>query len=210
MENEEKKVLLRQEVQDLISVSPRLALAVAQRKSFVPYVFVVSASWSTSVTPQPLLNVESNPTNIDMDLLILSIDVDVQTPNFNAGSLLKPEADLAYDLTSGIQCDVRIEGFLERATPYFPLKALPSFGTVGAGAAGAFRNPWALLADQNLYMDFIVTTALPSSSTVITCTYTCAYPVPYGYYRMDYGKALDELESCGYCIDGARKQFCAP
>lgn len=197
----------RQEVVDLLNVSPRLALAVAEGKQFVPYIFVVSDSWTTSGSPDPLLNVPSDPTNIQQDLLIQNIDVDIQTKDFNTGSVLKPEADLAYDLTSGIQCDMRIEGFAERATPYFPLKALPSLGPVGS-PGGAFRRPWVLLADQNLFMDFAVTTPLPSDSTIVTCTFTCSTPMPYSY-KMDQGKACDILEKLGYCVDGARKQFCA-
>jgi hypothetical protein len=196
------------EVQELINVSPRLALAKAEGKQFVPYIFVVTDSWTTSGTPDPLLDVESNPTNIQQDLLVLQVDVDIQTPSFNTGSVLKPEADLAYNQTSGIQCDVRIIGFAERATPYFPLKDLPSFGAVGSGAGGTFRKPWALLAEQNLVMDFVVTTPLPSSSTIITCTFTCATPMPYSY-RMDQGQACDRLEKMNYCVDLARQQFCA-
>lgn len=200
----------RDDVARLLNASPRLALALAEEAQFVPYIFVVTDGWTTSGTPDPLLDVQSDPTNIQQDLRILSVDVDIQTPDFNTGSVLKPQADLAYVSTSGITCDVRIEGFAARATPYFPLKNLPTFGTVGSGAQGAsgsFRRPWVLLADQNLVMDFAVTTALPSDSTTITCTYTCETTIPF-YFKMDQGKALDRLEALGYCVASARAHFC--
>lgn len=201
---------LRQDVIDMMGISPHLALALAEGKRFIPYVFVVSDSWTTTGSPAPLLNVNTDPTNINQDVLILSVDVDIQTKDFNTGAILKPEADLAYDLTSGIQCDVRITGFQATSTPYFPLKALPSFGGVGSGVGGAFRRPWALLADQEMQMDFSVTTPLPSDSTVITCTFTCTTPAQYKYAK-DRGKVFDRLAELGYgdCVDVVRSYWCA-
>lgn len=186
------------QAQALVAKSPRLALACAWDLDFVPYVFTITGTFSTAGSPDPLLALTPSK-NIQVDLLVQTIDVDVQTANAFTGDEFKPQNDWYYDATSGIQTRIAIDGYNRRSTPYFPLKALPAFASPEA--------PWTLLEEQALSMDFSVTTALPSAGTVITVTYVCRTPAGDQVFRMSSTEAFNCLDQLGYCTEWGRKSF---
>ena len=187
------------EVQRLIALSPRLAYAVMEGLPLVQYPFTTTAGFTAAGTPAPILDQLPSDDPLDRDFLIEGIDVDIQTPNFNTGSLFKPEADLAYDFTSGIQVSIKQRGLYGRQYDQIPLKML--------GKMCSEVRPMPLLMEQKLLTSFFVTTALPSSATNITITWVARTAPRDTVFRMDINKILDCLDAKGYITTWGRKIF---
>ncbi len=190
---------LRREVIELIARSPRLAIARAWDLDFCPYIFTVTGDFSSAGSPQAILAVEPSQ-KVQRDLLIMAIDVDIQTKDQDTGDVFKPQSDFFYDKTSGIQTRIYIDGYNKRTTPYFPLGAVPEM-------VGKKDRPWTFLEEQSLTMDFVVTTPLPSDSTIITVTYVCSTPAPDIVFRMSATEAFCELDKLGYTTKYGRQAF---
>ena len=179
-------------IQRLIGYSPFLAYAVYLYGPLVQYPFTIQAEFTASGNPAPVLNQVSGDDPLDRDILIEEIDVDIQTKDFNAGSIFKPEADLAYDYTSGIQTTITQRGAFGREYDQISLKAVPKMVSES--------RPMCLLTEQKLLMSFYVTTPLPSDSTIITVTFLGCTSVKDAVFRMDINKILDTLEGLGYFV----------
>lgn len=184
-------------IQRLIGYSPFLAYAVYLYGPLVPYPFTITGDFTAAGSPAPILNQVSGDDPIDRDILIERIDVDIQTKDFNTGSVFKPEADLAYDYTSGIQTTITQRGAFGREYDQIPLKAVPQMVDD--------LRPICLLTEQKLLMSFFVTTPLPSDSTIVTVTFLGRTSVKDAVFRMDINKILDALDGLGYFVDQARK-----
>jgi len=188
-------------VQRLIMVSPWLAYAVYLYGPLVQYPFTITADFTASGSPSPILNQVSGDDPLDRDILIEAIDVDIQTKDFNTGSIFKPEADLAYDETSGIQTTITQRGAFGREYDQIPLKAIPKMVSE--------LRPMCLLTEQKLLMSFYVTTPLPSDSTIITVTFLGRTSVKDAVFRMDINKILDTLEGLGYFVGDVTRKLWA-
>lgn len=186
-------------IQRLLMQSPKLAYAEAIYGPLVPYPFTITAGFTAAGTPSPILNQVSGDDPFDRDLLLEGIDVDIQTPYFNAGSLFKPEADIAYDMTSGIQATITQRGAFGRQYDQIPLKALPKVWSE--------ERPGVLLTEQTLLMSFYVTTPLPSSTTTVTVTFLARTSLKDLVFRMDLDAIFTRLSELGYYTDQARKVF---
>lgn len=186
------------EAQALVCKSPRLALARAWDVDFVPFVFIVTGTFSTSGAASALLGLQPSKA-LERDLLITAIDVDIQNPNFNPGDEFKPQADWYYDSTSGIQTRWVIDGYNKRSSPYFPLKALPKCADP--------RTPWTFLEEQQLTLDFTVTTGLTAAGIVVTATFVSRTPADDSVFRMSSKDAFDNLDALGYFTKTGRKFF---
>ena len=189
-------------IQKLIMVSPWLAYAVYLYGPLVQYPFTITAGFSAAGSPAPILNQTSGDDPLDRDILIAAVDIDIQTQHFNTGSLFKPEADLAYDDTSGIQVTIKQRGAFGREYDQIPLKAVPKMVTDTQCCGG---RPMCLLTEQKLLVSFFVTTPLPSDSTIVTMTFLGMTSVKDGVFRKDINVIIDELENLGYYVDQARK-----
>jgi hypothetical protein len=185
-------------IQRLLMRSPSLAYAAAMYGPLVSYPFTITASFTASGSPAPILNQTSGDDPLDRDILIEDVDVDIQTKDFNTGSLFKPEADLAYDDTSGIQVTITQRGAFGKQYDQIPLKAVPKM---------VQRAPMMLLQEQKLLVSFFVTTPLPSDSTVVTMTFLGLTSLKDPPFRMDPEKLFDKLAELGYYVDQARKVF---
>jgi hypothetical protein len=180
-------------IQTLIMRSPWLAYAVYLYGPLVPYPFTITADFTAAGSPAPILNQVSGDDPLDRDILIRKVGVDIQTKDFNTASIFKPEADLAYDYTSGIQATVTQRGAFGRQYDQVPLKDIDGI------------CPTVLLNDQKLLVSFFVTTPLPSDSTVVTLTFYGETSLKDAVFRMDPNKIFDCLEQLGYFVDQARK-----
>jgi hypothetical protein len=189
-------------IQRLMMISPWLAYAVYLYGPLVQYPFTITAGFTAAGTPAPILNQTSGDDPLDRDILISSVDVDIQTKDFNTGSLFKPEADLAYDDTSGIQVIITQRGALGRQYDLIPLKAVPKMVSDSNCCGG---RPMCLLAEQKLLVSFFVTTPLPSDSTIVTMTFLGMTSVKDAVFRMDPSVIFDALDALGYFTDQARK-----
>lgn len=187
------------EVQRLIALSPRLAYAVASGLPLIQYPFTITAGFSAAGNPDPVLAQTPSDDPLNRDFLIEEIDVDVQTPKFNTGSLWKPEADLAYDYTSGIQASLTRRGLYGQAYDQMPLKAFPKMVSQG--------RPMPLLAEQTLLMSFFVTTPLPSCATNITITFLSRTTPKDWPFSTDLNKIFDCLDTAGYDTRPSRRMF---
>lgn len=184
----------------MIRRSPRLALALAEDVRFNPYTFLITNTFATTGSPAALTGTQpSKP--ITTDLLIEAIDVEIQTPNAFVGDEFKPLSDANYNMTSGIQTRITVEGQAKWAASYFPLRALPLLATE--------TSPWTLLEEQALTLDFNVTTALPTgySAIVINVTFACKVPSQTAVYRHSQKEACAELDAMGYDTRYARRAF---
>ncbi|MDE2022192.1 MAG: hypothetical protein KGI71_04780 [Patescibacteria group bacterium] len=186
-------------IQRLLMMSPRLAYAEVMYGPLVPYPFTITANFTAAGTPAAILDQVSGDDPIDRDLLIEGVDVDIQTPNFNTASLFKPEADLAYDFTSGIETTITQRGAFGRQYDQIPLKALPKVWTEG--------HPGVLLTEQTLLMSFYVTTPLPSNSTIITVTFLAMTSLKDRCFRMGMDDVFKALDEAGYFTERARAVF---
>jgi hypothetical protein len=186
-------------IQRLMMFSPWLAYGVYLYGPLIPYPFTVTAAFTAAGTPAPILDQSPDDNPLSRDLLIEEIDVDIQTKDFNTASLFKPEADLAYDYTSGIQTTIEQRGAFGRQYDQIPLKGMVKMVSE--------RRPLALLKCQKLLMSFYVTTPLPSDSTVITVTFLAMTCLKDPVFRMDPNLILDKLDALGYVTDQARKVF---
>ena len=90
----------------------------------MPYPFTITADFTAAGSPAPILDQVTGDDPLDRDILIQKVDVDIQTKDFNTASLFKPEADLAYDYTSGIQATINQRGAFGRQYDQIPLKAV--------------------------------------------------------------------------------------
>jgi len=183
-------------IQWLLMKSPSLAYGMALYGPLVPYPFTITADFTASGSPSPVLNQVSGDDPLDRDILISAIDVDIQTKDFNTASIFKPEADLAYDETSGIETTITQRGAFGRIYDQIPLKAVPKMVSD--------KRPICLLKEQKLLMSFFVTTPLPSDSTIITVTFLGETSVKDPPFRMDPDKMLDALGELGYYVDQAK------
>ena len=187
------------EVQRLIPLSPRLAYGVMMGLPLIQYPFTTTAGFTAAGSPNPILDALPSDDPLDRDFLIEGIDLDIQTPYFNTGSLFKPEADLAYDYTSGIQVTIEQRGLYGRQYDQIALKALPKICSE--------LRPMPLLMEQKLLTSFFVTTPLPSSATNITITWIARTCPRDTVFRMDINKAFDCMAAKGYLVDYARRMF---
>jgi hypothetical protein len=187
------------EVQRLMALSPRLAFAVASGLPLLQYPFTITAGFTAAGIPEPILQQTPSDDPLNRDFLIEEIDVDIQTPNFNTASLFKPEADLAYDYTSGIQGVMKRRGLYGQIYDQIPLKAFPKMVSQG--------RPMPLLAEQTLLIDFFVTTPLPSSATNITMTFLARTSPKDWIFSKDLNKIFGCLDELGYNTKGARSIF---
>ncbi|HXB28141.1 MAG TPA: hypothetical protein VNV25_25650 [Gemmatimonadaceae bacterium] len=183
-------------IQWLLMKSPALAYGVVLYGPLVPYPFTITAAFTAAGSPSPILNQVSGDDPLDRDILIPAIDVDIQTKDFNTASIFKPEADLAYDETSGLQVTITQRGAFGKQYDQIPLKAVPK--TVSR------LDPMCLLEEQKLLMSFFVTTPLPSDSTVVTVTMLGLTSQKDAVFRMDTNVIFDKLEALGYWVDQAR------
>lgn len=179
-------------IQKLLMRSPWLAYAVYLYGPLVSYPFTITANFTAAGSPAPILNQVSGDDPLDRDILIHKVGVDIQTKDFNAASIFKPEADLAYDYTSGIQATVTQRGAFGKQYDQIPLKDIDAL------------CPMMLLTEQKLLVSFFVTTPLPSDSTVVTLTFYGETSQKDAVFRMDPNKILDSLEALGYFVDQAR------
>jgi hypothetical protein len=187
------------EVQRLMGLSPWLAYAVMSGYPLLQYPFTITADFSAVGNPDPILAQTPSDDPLNRDFIIEEIDVDIQTPDFNTASLFKPEADLAYNYTSGIQTVMRRRGLYGQIYDQMPLKALPKMVSQG--------RPMPLLADQTLLMDFYVTTPLPSDATNITITFLSRTSSHDWIFKQDIQKIFGCLDEGGYDTRGARRIF---
>ena len=187
------------QIQRLLMASPKLAYAEAVYGPLVPYPFTITASFTAAGSPAPIIEQVPDDNPLDRDILIEAVDIDIQTKDFNTGSLFKPEADLAYNYTSGIQATIEQRGSFGRQYNQIPLKAVMSWASK--------RRPVVLLTEQKLLMSFYVTTPLPSDSTVITVTFQGRTSLKDVVMRMDVNKVFDALDALGYDTAAARKVF---
>lgn len=186
-------------IQRLLMRSPFLAYAVYLYGPLVPYPFTITGNFAAAGSPAPILNQVSGDDPIDRDILIRGVDVDIQTKDFNTGSIFKPEADIAYDYTSGIQATITQRGAFGRQYDQIPLKAIAD------KKFASEECPVCLLTEQKLLVSFFVTTPLPSDSTIVTLTFEGLTSVKDAVFRMDVNKVIDNLEALGYFVDQARE-----
>ena len=180
-------------IQSLLMRSPWLAYAVYLYGPLVSYPFTITADFTASGSPSPILNQVSGDDPLDRDILVRRVGVDIQTKDFATGSIFKPEADLAYDLTSGIQATITQRGAFGKQYDQIPLKDIEGV------------CPMMLLTEQKLLVSFFVTTPLPSDSTIVTLTFYGETSVKDAVFRMDINVIMSKLEELGYFVDQARK-----
>ena len=188
-------------IQRLIMVSPFLAYSVYLYGPLVQYPFTITANFNASGSPAPILNQVSGDDPLDRDILISAVDVDIQTKDFNTASIFKPEADLAYDETSGIQTTITQRGAFGRQYDQIPLKAVPKMVSDTHCCGG---RPMCLLTEQKLLMSFFVTTPLPSDSTIVTVTFLGLTSVKDAIFRRDINDIFEKLDALGYYVDQAK------
>jgi hypothetical protein len=188
------------EVQRLIGLSPSLAYAVAVGLPLLQYPFTITGDFTADGTPDPILDESPSDDPLDRDFIITGIDVDIQTPNFNAGALFKPEADLAFDYTSGIQATIKRRGLYGQVYDQIPLKAVAKICSE--------QRPMPLLRDQKLLVSFYVTTPLATgAATNITLTFI-AYTCPKDkLFALDLNDTFKKLDDLGYNTCWGRRVF---
>lgn len=187
-------------IQRLLMLSPRLAYAEAVY-GLSPFPFTVTGSFTAAGSPAPIIQQVPDDNPFDRDLLIEGVDIDIQTKDFNTGSIFKPEADLAYDYTSGIQTTIEFRGAFGQLYDQIPLKAIADQKMFSE------HRPMALLMDQKLLMSFYVTTPLPSDSTIITVTFLARTSRKDPAMRMGMDVVFDKLDALGYDTTLARPLF---
>jgi hypothetical protein len=189
------------EVQRTIALSPWLAYAMAIGVPLDPYPLTITADFSAAGNPDPILEQTPGDDPLNRDFLIEEFDVDIQTTGAgsNAGSIFKPQQDIFYDQTSGIQVAIKRRGLYGKFYDQIPLKALPKMVSR--------KRPMPLLADQTLLMDFFVTTPLPAAATNITVSILARSATKDFVFKSDINAIFDCLDKMGYDTVWPRKLF---
>jgi hypothetical protein len=188
------------EVQSLIGLSPSLAYAVASGLPLLTYPFTITANFTADGAAPPILAQTPSDDPLNRDFVIEEIDVDIQTPNFNTASEFKPQADIFFDSTSGIQTTIKRRGIYGQVYNQIPLKAIPKMVSR--------KRPMPLLRDQKLLMDFFVTTPLATGgATNITVTFLARTAPHDSIWSLDINKTFERLDKLGYNTCWARRTF---
>lgn len=183
------------EVARLMAKSPHLAYAQAIGMAFDPFTFMVTTTFSasgTAVNP----NQGSNKV-LGRDTVIEKIFLDVQDPNAFVGNTWKAERDYYFKLSSGVQCQVIVEGENRWTLPYFPVAAIESLVSP--------QTPWYLTARQTVLMDFNVTTALPFAGTVFNVTYMGKTPTSDRLFGLTRSEVFNQLDKMGFATHDPRQ-----
>jgi hypothetical protein len=164
----------------LALVNPQIALARAKGVDFAPYLLNITGTFSDSTLTTNPVSFQNGNTSITQPSVCDQIVYEIDAPNSFAGSIWKSQNDYFYQLQSGIQATLSVQGAPRYTiSPYFtPLRSLLASLSEGWPAG------WFLNYNQSVVMQFQQTFGLQSTPTTITCTFRLWQPVGTDEFQM--------------------------
>jgi hypothetical protein len=185
----------------LAAGSPRLALAKARGVPLAPYLINVRAVFpntDTVVVPDVGSDVK-----IVQDTLIDSLVIRVQNESTTANqNTFQAQSDYYYSFQSGLEATLDVQG----APRYSVAPKFTPLSTMGDLINGNSHWPggWVLTYQQQLWMSFRATIALPVAPLEVICTFRSWTPVTAEFTNMGNDQAIAYLQSeFGITLDDA-------
>jgi hypothetical protein len=183
--------------------SPRLAYAVATGAALAPYFVNVRATFNdTSVTDVPNLGSDIKivqDTLIDA-MVIRTINQSV-TANLNQ---FQAQSDFFYNFQSGLEATLDVQG----APRYSDAPTFVPLSTLADMVSGQSHWPggWVLTYQQQLFMSFHASVALPTAPILVVVTFRCWTATGQAFVEMSNREAMENLEkNCGIVLPDAYK-----
>lgn len=184
-------------VEDVASYSPVIALARARNLPFAPLVINIKANFTDpTVFVLPTVSFEGSNERLDATSICDSIQLEILSPNLNAGNSLKYVNDWFFAKQTGIQATMQVDGAPRYTIAPFmtPIESL--FAAIGE----AWPLGWVLEYTQSVKMQFSASIPLPSLPVSVIGTFR--FWQPYSdlmMAAMDNLSALRELQKMGFC-----------
>jgi hypothetical protein len=168
-------------IYELAQYSPQLALARAMGVPLAPYHLNIRASFtdSTTATTNPA-SFENGNTSITQPSICDQIVYSMNSNGAFPGDVFKTLSDYFYQLTSGIQATMEVQGQPKYAVaPYYtPMNALLS------GLAEGWPLGWVLNYNQTISMQFQQTVPVPFPPLNIVVTFRLWQPTGTDDFQM--------------------------
>ena len=181
--------------------SPRLAYAVATGAALAPYFINVRATFDdTSVTDIPSVGSDVKIVqDTVIDTLIVRTVNQSATANLNQ---FQAQSDFFYNFQSGLEATVDVQG----APRYSVAINFTPLATLADMLSGESHWPggWLLTYQQQLFMSFHASVALPTAPLEVVCTFRCWTATGQAFVDMTNREAMDLLTAnCGITLSDA-------
>lgn len=178
--------------------SPLVALARMKRIQFAPWVLNVRATFNeaaagTTVGPATwLVSNGTERTRLAQFAIVDRLMHQIYQPSFDSGAELKSLADYYFELQSGIEATLIVDGQPSYvvAPDFTPIKTLASM------LGEAWPMGWVLQPTQAAKMQFTANQALPTTPTTIVISYRLWTPIgTTEFINMSEHEAAKQLKS---------------
>lgn len=181
--------------------SPRLALARALGVPFNPYLINVRADFTstdTSIVPDVGSDVKIVQDTL-MDAMVARVSNQSNVANL---SVFQPQSDYFFNFQSGFEAILSVQGAprYDVAPRYTPLSTLADMVVGGSH----WPCGWLLTYQQQLFMSFKPTVALPYAPIEIVCTFRARVPSGEAFVDLSNRDAIAALaQMCGIVVSDA-------
>jgi hypothetical protein len=181
--------------------SPRLALARALGVPFNPYLINVHADFTstdTSIVPDVGSDVKIVQDTL-MDAMVVRVSNQSNVANL---SVFQPQSDYYYNFQSGFEAILSVQGAprYDVAPRYTPLSTMADVFNGNAH----WPCGWLLTYQQQLFMSFKPTVALPFAPIEIVCTFRARVPSGEAFVDLTNRDAIAFLaQKCGIVVSDA-------
>jgi hypothetical protein len=181
-------------IESLALVNPQIALARARGVDFAPFCPNIIATFTDSTQTLNPVSFQGGQGAISQPSVCDQITYEIDAPNSFSGSVFKSMQDYYYQLQSGIQATLNVQGAPRYTISpnYTPIRSLL------ASLSEGWPYGWFLNCNQTVTMQFQQTFGLQSTPTTITITFRLWQPVGTNDFQMmTTGQARAELAAMG-------------